>query len=881
MFTHLRLKLTVLYASLFAAILLALGLAGFAAMSDNAQRQVRSELATSATVFERVWALRTAQLENGAELLAGDFGFRSAIATGDLTTVRSALDNLRRRQGVDLALLVGLDGKVTAAGGASVSGLNPQTIADLEGDEATSGLIVLGDVPYQVVSVPARAPTAIGWVVFASRLDRGQMSSLERLAAISLNASVLHRTGHEPWRDGAAKLPASEAGRIASFIDQSIKSRAFEPRTLTLAGKDSMVVVRPLHSIDPGASTVLLLQYPLERAMAPFRLLLGMFILIGLVGLVVLLAGSWALARTVTRPVSALEDAARRLQRGEQVEVAVETRDEIGRLAASFNHMAADISRRERELDATKTFLDAVVENLPAMVVVKDLQHRLVLLNRAGEELLGVGRAAVIGKTDHDLFPKAQADFFVERDTAVLESGRLELIPEEPIQTAQGERFLQTKKIAIPDADGRPQYLLAISEDITERKAAAEALRLAHAQAEAANRAKSSFLANMSHEVRTPLNGVLGVAGVLSSTRLDGRQREMVGIIENSAAVLQRVLNDVLELARVEAGRMQIVEETFSLADAIDAVARSTAMPCRAKGLEFNVISSLPERAFVAGDRVRLEQVLGNLLSNAVKFTSAGEVHLTVEPANAEATAYRFEVRDTGIGFDPAQVETLFKPFQQADNSDTRTFGGTGLGLSISRELARAMGGELSARGAPDKGAVFTLTLPLKAGSAPVEAEPITRDVPAPATARTDRSEAALRVLLADDHETNRKVVRLILSTIGADLACVEDGAEAVAAFKAGDFDVVLMDLQMPVMDGLTAIRMIRAHEAETGATPTPIVVLSANAMPEHLAGSKAAGADNHIAKPVTAPVLIGALQAALDAAPTPTDSKQAGGVHA
>ena len=874
MFTHLRLKLTVLYASLFAAILLALGLAGFVAMSDNAQRQVRSELATSATVFERVWALRTAQLENGAELLAGDFGFRSAIATADLTTVRSALDNLRRRQGVDLALLVGLDGNVTVAGDASVRGLGPETIAGLEGDEAASGLIVLGDVPYQVVSVPARAPTAIGWVVFGSRLDRSQMSSLERLAAISLNASVLHRKDGGPWRDGAARLPPREAGRIASFIDQSIKSRAFEPRTLTLAGRDSVVVVKPLPSIDTHTSTVLLLQYPLERAMAPFRLLLGVLIAIGLAGFAVLLAGSWALARTVTQPVSALEDAARRLQRGEQVEVAVETRDEIGRLAASFNHMAADISRRERELDATKTFLDAVVENLPAMVVVKDLQHRLVLLNRAGEELLGVDRAAVIGKTDHDLFPKKQADFFVERDTAVLESGRLELIPEEPIQTAQGERFLQTKKIAIPDADGRPQYLLAISEDITERKAAAEALRLAHAQAEAASRAKSSFLANMSHEVRTPLNGVLGVAGVLASTDLNDRQREMVGIIESSAVVLQRVLNDVLELARVEAGRMQIVVETFNLADAVDAAARSTATQCQAKGLDFHVSSTLPDRVFVAGDRVRLEQVLDNLLSNAVKFTGDGSVSLTVEPDDGAAPAYRFVVRDTGIGFDPEQVETLFKPFQQADNSDTRTFGGAGLGLSISRELARAMGGELSAEGAPGQGAVFTLTLPLADAAAPAEA------APAASKPAANRSDGGLRILLADDHETNRKVVRLILSTIGADLACVEDGAEAVAAFKAGDFDVVLMDLQMPVMDGLTAIRMIRAHEAETGATHTPIVVLSANAMAEHLAGSRAAGADSHIAKPVTAPVLIGALQAALDGAPRPAAGKQPG-IHA
>ncbi len=866
MFKHLRIKLTVLYASLFAAVLLVLGLVGFMAMSGNVQRQVRDELTTSATVFERVWALRTAQLETGAELLAGDFGFRSAIATRDSATVRSALDNLRRRQRTDLALLIGVDGSITSAGDGPAPQLNPDTVAGLEGDEAVSGVMLLGDAPYQVVSVPARAPTTIGWVVFGAKLDRSQMSALERLAAISLNASVLHRTNSQPWRDGAARLPKAEAGRIAGFIDDTMRTQAIKPRTLTLAGKASMVVAKPLPSIDPHAPAVLLLQYPLDRAMAPYRLLLGMLIGIGLLGLGAVLAGSWALARSVTRPVSALEDAARRLQRGETVQVAVETHDEIGRLAGSFNRMAAEITQREQELQATKTFMDAVVENLPAMVVVKDLKHRFVLLNRAGEELLGVSRAEFVGKTDHDLFPAEQADHFVERDKVVLESGRLEMIPDEPIQTAHGERFLQTKKIAIPDAEGRPEYLLAISEDITERKRAAEALQLARSRAEAANRAKSSFLANMSHEVRTPLNGVLGVAGVLGGTTLDTSQREMVQIIESSAGALQRVLNDVLDLARVEAGRMEIVEQAFRLDEAVEAVARSAAVDCQSKGLDFHLSIDLGGRRGVAGDRVRLQQVLGNLLSNAVKFTTRGEIRLTAVLADAAADAYRFEVRDTGIGFDQAQAEALFTPFQQADNSDTRSFGGAGLGLSISRELARAMGGDLTAEGTPGQGAVFTLILVLPSQDA-AASEPA-----APHRAATGNESAAngVRILLADDHETNHAVVRLILESVGVDLVGVEDGAAAVTAFKAGHFDLVLMDLQMPVMDGLTAIRLIREHEADTGAAPTPIVVLSANAMAEHVVSSRAAGADAHIAKPVTAPVLIGALEAALDPNPAP-----------
>ncbi len=746
MFKHLRIKLTVLYASLFAAILLVLGLVGFVAVSGGAQRQVRSELKTSATVFERVWALRTAQLENGADLLSGDFGFRAAVATRDTATVRSALDNLRRRQGVDQALLIGVDGSVTAAGLAAAPKIDPGSLAALEGDDAVSGVVLIGDDLYQAVSVPARAPTAIGWVVFAAKLDRSQMSALERLAAISLNASVLHRAGQGAWLDGSERLPAADAGRIGGVIDAAVKSNSFEPRTLTLAGKSSMVVVKPLESIDPRATVVLVLQYPLEKAMAPYRLLLGMLIAIGGAGILAVLAGSWALARTVTRPMSALEDAANKLQRGERVKVPVETQDEVGRLAASFNRMSEEIGQREHEL------------------------------------------------------------------------------------------------------------------------------RMAHAQAEAANRAKSSFLANMSHEVRTPLNGVVGVAGVLAATALDGRQRKMVGIIESSAAVLQRVLNDVLELARAEAGRTHIVDETFSLEDAVEAAVRSTQLQCQSKGLAFVLDMELQARAFVGGDRVRLEQILDNLLSNAVKFTSEGEIRVTVASAGH---VRRFEVADTGIGFDPAQSEALFRPFQQADDSDTRSFGGAGLGLSISRELARAMGGEITASGAPGQGAVFVLTLPLPAREPPIE---VPRGERRPAAMSTTIASAAgalpLRILLADDHETNRAVVGLILDSAGVELVSVADGAEAVAAFEASRFDLVLMDLQMPVMDGLSAIRQIRELEARSNAAPTPIIVLSANAMPEHLASSRAAGADAHVAKPVTAPALISAMEAALDAAAAATEEE-------
>jgi len=255
----------------------------------------------------------------------------------------------------------------------------------------------------------------------------------------------------------------------------------------------------------------------------------------------------------------------------------------------------------------------------------------------------------------------------------------------------------------------------------------------------------------------------------------------------------------------------------------------------------------------VWGDRVRLRQVLGNLLSNAVKFTAEGSVGLSAVKT-VRGHRYCIEVRDTGMGFEPDDAARLFNRFEQADGSITRRFGGTGLGLAICRQLAELMGGEIAAAGKPGKGAVFTLVLPLS---------PATAAEPSPAP-DVDLGGRPLSVLVADDNETNRKVAELILGTIGAEVALVEDGQAAVEAVVARDFDLVLMDLQMPVMDGLSATRAIRAREAELGLPRLPVVVLSANVMREHVEASAAAGADDHIGKPVRAETLIGAvLQAA------------------
>ena len=392
---------------------------------------------------------------------------------------------------------------------------------------------------------------------------------------------------------------------------------------------------------------------------------------------------------------------------------------------------------------------------------------------------------------------------------------------------------------------------VTVSNDITDLKQDALALIEARDAAEAANRAKSEFLANMSHEIRTPLNGVIGLAQALARTDLTPDQQEMLDLIQSSGHTLQILLSDILDLARVESGRMEIGREPFDLARAVREAAQLYAASAAEKGLQFFVEIDPSTEIWVMGDVVRLKQVLTNLISNAVKFTSDGFVSLTVSPSVGPdgAERLRFTVEDTGVGFDAEARDRLFTRFEQADGTITRRFGGTGLGLAICRQLADMMDGDLDCESEPGGGSAFILTLPM------IETEAVVADTIE--ASETGNEEQRIRVLLADDHPTNRRVVELILGQAPVDLTSVEDGSQALSAYRDGAFDLVLMDMQMPVMDGLTATREIRLHEATMGFGRTPIVMLTANALAEHVAAGVAAGADRHLAKPFNAGELL------------------------
>ena len=384
--------------------------------------------------------------------------------------------------------------------------------------------------------------------------------------------------------------------------------------------------------------------------------------------------------------------------------------------------------------------------------------------------------------------------------------------------------------------------------DISADKARVRALAAARDEAEAASRAKTAFLANISHEIRTPLNGVLGVAEVLSQAGLTPRQAELVDVIRGSAGHLDTLLSDVLDLAKVEAGLVELRPEPTDIAALVASVRLLFAGQAEEKGVSLSIRMPDDAAGWVMGDQTRLRQVLSNLVSNAVKFTDAGEVVVAIQRFGDDL---EFSVRDTGPGFDAERKASLFARFGQGDDSQTRRHGGAGLGLAICDQYVALMGGALDVYSVPGEGAEFRFRLTLPPTSPPAEA---------PVSAES-RPEDGLRVLIVDDNAVNRRVLGMILDAVGVEHASVENGQEGVEAAKTGAYDIVLMDIQMPVTDGLEATRHIRDWEAASGRARMPIIIVSANCLQEHVDAGVEAGADGHLSKPVSVPQLVGALE--------------------
>jgi PAS domain S-box-containing protein len=503
----------------------------------------------------------------------------------------------------------------------------------------------------------------------------------------------------------------------------------------------------------------------------------------------------------------------------------------------------------------TRSLLDSIVKNVPLILFAKDLNtDQFVLTNDAAQANMGLSESCV-GKTTADLLPPEYAAASRLIDLEVVRSGTPNVAEGDFPRPDGQSRRVRTTKIGVRDHEGAP-YILGIAEDITDAVAAQQKLEQALADAEAASKAKSEFLATMSHEIRTPLNGVLGMAHAMAQDSLSEPQKERLRVIRRSGETLLAILNDVLDLAKIEAGKLELELEDLDLEELIRTAAEPFIAPARAKGLAFDLTIDDGARGAFTGDATRLRRILFNLLSNAVKFTDRGRVGLEVAYRDGELS---LRVEDTGPGIPAGQLRAVFDEFVQVDASISRRFGGSGLGLSICRRLVELMGGAITVQSELGQGSTFIVAVPLARVEA-AKAAPIVDDTLAAAPG----GDWAPRVLAAEDNEINQLVLTTLLGHFGIQPHIVGNGLEAVDAWEAGVWDLILMDIQMPHLDGIAAAKAIRFREGATGRARTPIIALTANAMTHQIADYTAAGMDLVVAKPIQPQQLFAAVARAL-----------------
>ncbi|MCA9537534.1 MAG: response regulator [Myxococcales bacterium] len=503
------------------------------------------------------------------------------------------------------------------------------------------------------------------------------------------------------------------------------------------------------------------------------------------------------------------------------------------RLRTTAGEAASDSALADAQAaqQQAETFLSSIIEAIADPIFVKDDQHRFVLLNGPMCDFLGHPRERLIGRSDYDFFPKEEADVFWQKDDEVFRDGGV-VINEERLTDAAGvQHVIVTKKTTFTDARGRPT-LVGVIRDMTEQVLALDAAR------EAA-RAKSVFVATMSHEIRTPLNGVIGLADMLLTTALDEQQLEFARLIKRSGTALLGVVSDVLDLAKIESGRLELEDEAFDVQALAHDCADLFRFEAERRGLKLGVHIAPDAPAGARGDAGRIKQVLMNLLANAIKFTPEGSITVRLESVEG---GVRFSVIDTGIGIDPAHRSRLFEPFTQADASTARQFGGSGLGLSICHHLCRAMGGSIEVDGTPGGGSTFRFDLPLVVlAKAPVvepERDKISFDLP------------RHRVLLVEDNLVNQRVGRRMLEMLGQEVDLAEGGRAAIGAMERSRYHLVLMDCHMPDLDGFETTRRIRAAGGWRGRVP--IIALTADAVVGTREACAEAGMNDYLSKPIS-----------------------------
>ena len=493
----------------------------------------------------------------------------------------------------------------------------------------------------------------------------------------------------------------------------------------------------------------------------------------------------------------------------------------------------------------------AWLEHSPICTKIVDLDFNLQYMSRAGIDGLKIDDITEFYGKPYPFYfyPDSFKNVMTKNLEKVRATGEITTQEASVVDIEGHELWFHSTLVPVNDDEGRIDYIIIVSIDTTERKQAEERLQEAKQQAEVANIAKSQFLANMSHEIRTPMSVITGFADLLISEEDPDEQKSYVDLIQKAGESLLRIIDEILDVSKIEAGKLEIKIEDCSLDKLVSGIEVMMQPLARQEGLRFDVFRCGRLPATIQTDSGRLRQCLMNLIGNAIKFTRRGHVHLKVSADHMQPTPFlRFDVEDTGIGIPQDKHVAVFDTFSQADGSHTRQYGGTGLGLTITKQLAQLLGGDLSFTSQEGKGSVFSLVIPagVDAESSPLSGEGVQTKEATTKSVITDNLHFSGKVLVVEDAQGCQILAQRILKRYGLEVVIAEDGNEAVEKTLQESFDLILMDIQMPVLNGLEATKQLR----EEGIT-TPIAALTAYAMPENRDKCMAAGCDDYISKPI------------------------------